>query len=278
MTSQLKYTGGDYLAESKSRWSDKTLEAVEKLCLFDDDFMSLVFDKNKEATEFLLNTIFEREDMCVLEVKGQHEYKNVLPYRCITIDIRAVDHTGKIYDIEVQRADAGAIPQRARFHSALIDSRLLEEGQKFKEIKDSYVIFITQNDVIGNGLPLYHVERVIKENNMDFYDGSHIIYVNGAYKDTTNPIGRLVHDFGCTKSNDMYCDMLKKQVKYYKETEGGREVMCQIIEDIADEREEQVQLENIKNLMETLKLTAEQAMDALKITGNERKVYLKKLN
>ena len=133
------------------KWSEKTLEAVEKRCLFDDDFMSLVFDENTESTEFLLNTIFERDDMRVLEVKGQHEYKNVIPYRCITIDIRAVDGNGKVYDIEVQRADTGAIPQRARFHSALIDSKLLEEGQKFKEIKDSYVIFITQNDVIGEG-------------------------------------------------------------------------------------------------------------------------------
>lgn len=269
------------MAESKSRWSDKTLEAVEKLCLFDDDFMSLVFDKNKEATEFLLNTIFEREDMCVLEVKGQHEYKNVLPYRCITIDIRAVDHTGKIYDIEVQRADAGAIPQRARFHSALIDSRLLEEGQKFKEIKDSYVIFITQNDVIGNGLPLYHVERVIKENNMDFYDGSHIIYVNGAYKDTTNPIGRLVHDFGCTKSNDMYCDMLKKQVKYYKETEGGREVMCQIIEDVAESRAEEERMDTLfhtmKNIMDSMKWNAEQALKIMGVSGKDKEALLKRL-
>ena len=48
--------------EIKKQWSEETLEAVDKLCLFDDDFMSLVFDRNIEATEYLLNTIFERSD------------------------------------------------------------------------------------------------------------------------------------------------------------------------------------------------------------------------
>lgn len=265
----------------KGHWSEETLNAVDKLCLFDDDFMSLVFDKNTEATEFLLNTIFEREDMHVLEVKGQHEYKNVLPYRCITIDIRAVDGLGKVYDIEVQRADAGTIPQRARFHSALVDSKLLEEGQKFKEIKDSYVIFITQNDVMGDDLPLYHVERVIKECNREFGDGAHIIYVNGAYKDDSSPIGRLVHDFGCVRSADMFCDVLKNQVKYYKETEGGREVMCQIIENVAESRAEAERMDTLfntmKNLMNSMKWTAQQALKAMGVSDKDQEVILKRL-
>ena len=66
----------------------------------------------------------------------------------------------------------------------MVDTRMLKEKEKFKEIKDSYVIFITQNDVMKGDLPLYHVERVVKEQNRDFGDGSHIIYVNGAYKMT----------------------------------------------------------------------------------------------
>lgn len=49
-------------------WSRETLDAVEKLCLFDDDFMSLVFERNREATEYLINTILERDDLEVLEV------------------------------------------------------------------------------------------------------------------------------------------------------------------------------------------------------------------
>jgi predicted transposase/invertase (TIGR01784 family) len=270
--------GGNLVEDTKKQWSDETLKTVDRLCLFDDDFMSLVFDRNIEATEFLLNTIFERDDLKVIEVIGQREYKNpVVGGRCITIDIYAVDSEGKIYDIEVQRADSGAIPQRARFHSAMVDTRMLKEKQKFKEIEDSYIIFITQNDVLGEGLPLYHVERVITENNSFFEDGSHIIYVNGAYKNDDTPIGKLVHDFGCVRSADMYCDTLKKQVHYFKETEGGREIVCQIVENYAEEfaeqREEALLVDKIKVLMIKLNENAEQVMDLLDIPSDRWERY-----
>lgn len=268
--------------EEKKVFSEETLEAVEKLCLFDDDFMSLVFERNIEATEFLINTILERDDLKVLEVVGQKEFKN--PYfggRTIKIDIYAEDANGKIYDIEVQRSDDGAVPERARFHNAMLDVRLLKERQKFKEIKDSYVIFITQNDVLGDGLPLYHVERTIKETHKDFNDGSHIIYVNGAYKNDEDPIGRLVHDFGCVRSADIYNDLLRQQVYYFKESEGGKGEMCEIIEKLSDKRVEDTRIngivESVKSLMETMKMTTSQAFDALQISPSDRDIVIKKI-
>ncbi len=59
----------------------------------------------------------------------------------------------KIYDIEVQRSTAGADVHRARFNSSMLDMRMLKEKQKFKELHESYVIFITENDVMGDCLP-----------------------------------------------------------------------------------------------------------------------------
>ena len=58
---------------------------------------------------------------------------------------------------------------------------MLKTQQKFNVIHDSYVIFITENDCMGQGLPLYHIERTIQETGKLFKDGSHIIYVNGSY-------------------------------------------------------------------------------------------------
>ena len=135
------------------------------------------------------------------------------------MDIYAEDSEGKVYDIEVQRADAGADAHRARFHSSMIDTKMLKEKQKFKEIHDSYVIFITENDVMDMGLPLYHVERTITETGKLFNDGSHIIYVNGSYKNDEDPVGRLMHDFRCTSAVDMFYPELAKPVRHFKETE-----------------------------------------------------------
>ena len=52
------------------------LEAIGKLNLLHDNLMTLVFDRNIEATELLLNVILQRNDLKVLEVVAQREYKN----------------------------------------------------------------------------------------------------------------------------------------------------------------------------------------------------------
>lgn len=213
----------------------ETLKAIGELCLLDDNLMTLVFDRNIEATELLLNIILQRKDLKVLEVVGQREYKNpMFGGRSITIDIYAVDGNDKVYDVEVQRAPEGADPHRARFHSSMVDTKMLKAGQEFKEIHDSYVIFITASDIMGAGYPLYHVNRTIEETGAYFGDGSHIIYVNGSYKDDNDPVGRLMHDFRCLSSEDMFYPVLAKQVKYFKETEGGQEIMSQILENLAE--------------------------------------------
>ena len=211
------------------------LEAIERLCLLDDNLMTLVFDRNIEATELLLNVILQRNDLKVLEVVGQMEYKNpMLGGRSITIDIYAVDGEDKVYNIEVQRASEGTDVHRARFHSSMIDTKMLKARQEFKEIHDSYVIFITASDVMGAGRALYHINRMVEETGAYFGDGSHIIYVNGSYKDDNDPVGRLMHDFRCLSSVDMFYPVLARQVKYFKETEWVQKIMCQIFEDLAE--------------------------------------------
>ena len=50
------------------------------------------------------------------------------------------------YDLEIQRADHGADPHRARYHSSVMDVENLDAGQEFKELPDTYTIFITEKD------------------------------------------------------------------------------------------------------------------------------------
>jgi hypothetical protein len=263
-------------------------QIIDDLTLFDDDLMSMVFDGNIKATELLLRVILEQDDIQVITVVGQRELENpVVHGRNIRLDIFAQDSTGRFIDVEVQRSNEGAHFRRARFHSSMLDTRMLKEKQKFKEILDSYVIFITENDIVGAGLPLYHIKRTIEETMDSFGDGSYIVYVNGSYKGN-DPIGKLMHDFRCKTSGDMFYSELSEGVKHFKETEGGRRVMCKAVEEYGNMRAEiaaqaaaqaaaeEQQVELIKNLMDTMKLTLEQAMNALKISEADRAVLLKR--
>lgn len=269
------------MAEEEIRQDTRTVEQiVDDMNLFDDDLMSMVFDGNIEATELLLKIILKQDDIQVVSVVGQREFQSpVVRGRDIRLDILAKDNTGKHYNVEVQKKPEGAHIRRARFNSSMMDSRMLKEGQEFSELQDSYMVFITQTDIFGYGIPIYTVNRYFEEIDDLFDDGSHIVYVNGNYKGD-DTIGRLMHDFGCKESKDMYYPELAKGVRHFKE-EGGRKVMCEAVERYAEQKAENVRLdsllESIKNLMESMKWSAEQAMVALKVSDADKAMLLKEL-
>ena len=207
---------------------------LDKMTLFDDDLMSRVFDKNIQATQLILRIILQK-DIKVISAKGQEEFKNpIVGGRNIRLDVHAIDENGHEIDIEVQCNSEGANVRRARFHSSVTDSRMLKEKQKFKELKDSYIIFIYKHDKFRKGLPVYHVDRYIGETGQLFGDGSHIIYVNGSYKGNDD-IGRLMNDFNQPDSENIYYRELAEGVRHYKETEGGRIEMCDLVKEYAEE-------------------------------------------
>ena len=198
----------------------------------DDDFMSKCLEHAPECIELILRIILGKKDLKV--VKSQTEYPiKSLQGRGVRFDVFARDSKGREYDIEIQRADHGAEPKRARYNSALMDANALKSGEDFGKLRDTYVIFITENDVMGKGVDLYVFDRVDKTVGLELCDGTHIIYVNGATRSKSD-IGKLVHDLLCSDASKMYFDVLKKQVSQFKNSEEGRHVMCKAMERIAE--------------------------------------------
>lgn len=256
-------------------------KAIDDLNLFDDDLMSKVFDGNIEATELLLRIILERDDIKVLRVKGQVDMKSPYPGgRSIRIDIHAIDSKGIEFDVEVQRNEEGSHIRRARYNGSMMDSRMLKKKQEFKELKDAYVIFICQHDKFGENKPIYHVDKVVRETGKPYDDGAYTIYVNGLYKGDDD-FGKLAHDFNCTNADDIYYEPLAEGVRHFKETEEGRDVMCEsfskLADKVADERAEQTTINNIKLMMKNMKCTLEDALNTLEIKGKERAIIAKQL-
>ena len=210
---------------------------VDAFKLFDDTFMSKVFDGRKAETGLLLQIILGDPGIKVVSVHTQVEIKN-LQGRSVRLDIKARDSKGVIFEVEVQRESSGAKPKRARYISSALDANILKAAKDFEKLPELYVIFITEHDVIGEGRPIYHIDRTISESGNLFGDKSHIIYVNGEITDDTE-LGKLMHDFHCTKAGDMNYKLLADRVRYFKETQKGRNEMCAIVEDYAAEREKE---------------------------------------
>jgi len=261
---------------------EKYLETLRKFCLIDDAFFSACFDDNAKDVEYILRIILEKDDLKVLKVQTQKSVENLYG-RPVRFDVFATDTKGKLYNIEVQRTDSGAIPARARYNSVMLNYHELNKQEDFKKLPESFVIFITEKDVIGDGEKIYHADRIIRETGKDFNDGTHIIYVNGSFKEEKgNPLDDLIHDFFCANPDDMRHKQLAERVKFLKENKNEVNSMSSIIaeifkDEIAEakaESEKKKLLENIRSLMETLNFTAKQAMNALKVPENEQSKYM----
>ena len=192
----------------------KYLEILQKLRLIDDTFFDVCFDGNIEGMELLLRIFFHRDDIAVKEVITQRSANNLYG-RGARFDVIAVDSNGKIYNVEIQRAKEGANPKRARFNSSLIDSREVNKGTKPQDFPEFWIIFITEKDVFGANLPMYHIEHIVTELNRPFGDASHIIYVNGEYRGNDD-LGRLMQDFFCPEPKNMHYQELAKRVDLFK--------------------------------------------------------------
>ena len=267
------------------------LEKIKQLRLMDDTFFNSCFDGNIPCMEVVLRAVLGNDRLRVTEVITQQSVPNLYG-RAVRFDALATDGE-TIYDVEIQRSDEGAIPRRARFNSSMIDSREVSKGTLFPDLPETYVIFITEHDVWKRGKPLYTVRRTFEDTEEVFNDGTHILYVNGECQ-SESPLGRLMHDFFCSDPNDMYSDVLAERVRFFKEDEKGVAAMCNVMKEIYDDGfasgeaqgeargevrgdirgAETERIKSIKNLISSLGITAEAAMDALKIAKTDQPKYL----
>lgn len=263
-------------------------QAVASLCLLDDPFMTVVFQDNLACVDLVIQIVLNNPNLHATRVITQDTIQN-LHGHSVRLDIHALAD-GQEFNIEIQRAAGGAARRRARYNGSIMDAAALQTGEDYDRLPETYVIFITETDVLQGGQPIYHIQRRIDGTNEPFDDGSHIIYVNSSIHDRATPLGRLMHDFRCTRAEDMYYKVLAERVGHFKGNVGGdermsnqlwdayvRDYIVPKIEQRNAERCEQALMEgknterlsSIKNLMQNLKFSAEKAMEALSIPKSE---------
>ena len=244
---------------------DKYFELIQGFRLLDDDYMTKFFDGQIDLAELILRIITPEKSLRVVSVTAQKEIKN-LQGRSVRLDILAADDQEWLHNVEVQRENKGAQPKRARYNSSLIDANSIESGSEYSDLPEQYVIFITENDVYGHGLPMYHIERMILELNQPFNDSEHIVYVNGAYEGH-DPIGMLINDFRATTAAEMHFPELARRMRYFKETEKGVREMCEAVEKIVKEEnarvEERSMISAVQNASRSFHVSEEDAAEKL---------------
>ena len=194
--------------------------ALSDMTLMDDAYFTRYFDGSTECASLLLSVLLGRKDLKVTRATTQKWIEGG-DKRSVRLDIFARDGSGRIYDVEIQRARKGAGRRRARFYSAMLDADYLGKGKDFRELPESYVIFITERDAIGKGRAMYRIDRRIDGTFEDFGDGTHILYVSADLVDRSSDLGKLMEDLRCPDPERMHHRALRERARYLKSSKEG---------------------------------------------------------
>ncbi len=202
---------------------NQVVDFVKKTTFFDNYFMALAFDNNIQAVQRMVRILLNRDDITVISVKTEHSFSGAtVRNKGVRLDIIAEDSKGNRIGIELQKDIVKANPRRARFYSAQMDVHMLKKSKQdnYHELKESYVILITQKDYFKDSKPVHHFERFDIKTGTKLEDGSHIVYVDSSYRNN-DALGKLMSDLHQTEAKDMYYSELSETMDHFKQTLKG---------------------------------------------------------
>ena len=145
-------------------FSNRTMFAIvmqnESLC---KQFIERVFPGRKVAKINMLTT--EKTITVGIETKS------------VRLDAM-FEGDNKVYDIEMQVATEDALPQRIRYYHSAIDRQILNAGDNYEDLRDSYVIFVCRYDPFGRGKAVYQFKTIEENLLLKLEDGCNTIVLN----------------------------------------------------------------------------------------------------
>lgn len=192
---------------------ERLVAEARRFNLLSNVFMSVALD-DKMACQHVLRILTGMKDLTVLEVRVQHRVSKITSHDAI-LDILAEDSSGKLFNLEIQRADTIDHARRTRFYVSMIDSEYLMKGKKYADLPDVYIVYISETDLWETGYTSYAVSKNFENTEIPYDDGQHILYVNAAVDDGTETAA-LMKYFKTADPEDMSQGDLSKRVHFLK--------------------------------------------------------------
>lgn len=232
---------GDEVMTDTEIWNtekefEKLHSIIQQFRLIDDIFFEKVME-DKEAFEEVIRVILEDSGLIIEEVNLQEPIHN-LQGRSVRLDALCKKSDGNYINIEVQRANNDNHFKRVRYNASCITANITEPGEKFKNVKDICVVFISEFDIFKRGKTIYHTRQVVQETEKEedpvyVDDGFSSIYVNTEINDNTD-IAELMNCFLQTKVKNSKFPKLSNRVTQLKESEEGVDGMNVLLEQYAE--------------------------------------------
>lgn len=235
--------------EKESEKFERIRERIQGYRPIDDTFFEKIAE-DPEVCEELLQVILEEPKLRVLEVIPQKSVKN-LQGRSVRLDALCKRENGRFCNIEVHRAKDEHPLKHVRYNASCITANIVDPGEKFENVPEVSMVYISEFDVFDLKRTIYHVEPTIIETSDSLDNGLHEVYVNTAVDDGSE-ISELMQCFLQTDVNNRKFPKLSKRVYYFKHDEEGIKDMCVISEEFRKEGISEGYQDSILELLEDI--------------------------
>ncbi len=253
---------------------------LQKANIFDNFFMRVVLE-NKEVCQYVLRKLLKKPNIIVLDCKTEVQISKLFG-KDSRLDVLATDDTGKIFNIEIQKAKEEAHELRVRYYHSAVDSEIIRKGKEYSDLPPVYVIYISKTDIWEKGSAVYTVEKLLKyHDKSDVYnDKQYTLYVNAEVKDSSeHDIAALMDYFRTCNPDDDSQGALSKYVRYLKTDKKGNDIMYDEFEkEFEGDIEKKAKAELIAKFMEKYKIPFGEVLKTLEIPENDYADYAELLN
>ena len=227
---------------------EKDKERLQQLNPIDDDFLKKMAE-DLAFCEEVIRIATENQSLTVVGCTAQKWVKN-LQGRSVVLDIVCEDEAGRLILVEVQKADDDDHVRRVRYNTSCITANITEPGSKFKNVPNVIGIYISKFDMFKSGKTVYHVDRVVRETGEVVENGLQEIYANTKIDDGTD-VAELMYIFTEKDAYDFQkFPKVSARKKQFKESQGGQEEVCDLVENYAKECAEEAEKKAAKKLFE----------------------------
>lgn len=207
----------------------------------------------------MLRILLDDDGMIVEDVIVQSSERNIYG-RSVRLDALCAFENGKKCNVEVQRSDDDDHLRRVRFNASSIVVRDSQTGQKFREIEDIIVIYISKFDIFNANRVIYHVDSVVRETGCAIDDGLMRVFANAQIKDGTIA-SEYLDCFLKKEVNNASFPELTKRMNYLKHQEGGLQAVCEVMERYEKKAAEEANIKAIKKMIHEYHATKESILE-----------------
>ena len=194
-----------------------------------DPFIFAKVMSEKELCKPLLENILNIKIRDIVYVDYEETIQMTAKSKGIRLDIYVEDDDNTVFNLEMQTTTYKELPKRSRYYQGIIDLNMIEKGESYDILKESYVIFICTFDFFEKGRSVYEFENVcLEDSEIKLNDGTHKIFLNtkGDKSDINEELKSLLEYFdGSEPESELTRKIDRKVIAARKNERWRREYM-----------------------------------------------------